>query len=103
MRSRTARTSRRRSSWPHHRRRGHPLGMTRDRPRAASMRSTVAPTLTPPEAPRRSGRLEERFRGRAERAIAKRRVFRYLASALLVTSVGAGILVRAIDHKDFHT
>jgi voltage-gated potassium channel len=30
-------------------------------------------------------------------------VFRYLASALLLTSIGAGVLVRAIDPKDFHS
>src|SRR4051794_24896771 len=87
-------------SWLHR----HPHRMTRQRRGAASMAGAVRPTLTPPEvAPRRSGRLEERFRGRAERAIAKRRVFRYLASALLITSILAGAVVRAVDPKDFET
>jgi voltage-gated potassium channel len=45
--------------------------------------------------------LEERFRHRAERAIAGRRVFRYLAIAMLVLSFLAGILVWLIDRKDF--
>jgi len=52
--------------------------------------------------PARAG-IEERFRHRAERAIANRRVFRYLASATLLLSLGAGILVRFIDPEDFPT
>jgi voltage-gated potassium channel len=52
---------------------------------------------------RHGARLEERFRGRAARAIANRRVFRYLACALALTSVTAGLVVRAVDPKDFHS
>jgi voltage-gated potassium channel Kch len=48
-------------------------------------------------------RIEERFRRRAGRAIANRRVFRYLAGAMLVTSVVSGVVVRIIDPDDFHS
>jgi voltage-gated potassium channel Kch len=47
--------------------------------------------------------IEGRLRGRAERAIANRRVFRYLAGALLVLSLASGVLVWLIDRRDFHT
>src|SRR3954447_9804700 len=71
------------------------------------MALAVPPTPTStderPAARRSGGRIEDRFRGRAERAIANRRVFRYLAGALAVTSIGAGVLVRLVDPKDFHT
>src|SRR4051794_23263654 len=88
----------------------HPHRMTPPAPPGASMSGVVPPTTTSPESPPpvrgrngRGGRLEQRFRGRAERAIASRRVFRYLAGALLVTALFAGVLVRAIDHRDFET
>jgi voltage-gated potassium channel len=71
------------------------------------MVAAVSHTVPSPEdaRPRRKrvGHVEDRFRGRAARAIATRRVFRYLASALAVTSIGAGVLVRAVDPKDFHS
>jgi voltage-gated potassium channel len=47
--------------------------------------------------------IEERFRHRAERAIANRRVFGYLAGATMLLSFGAGILVWIIDRRDFPT
>jgi hypothetical protein len=51
----------------------------------------------------RGARVQERFRERAARAIADRHVFRYLAGATLVLSFASGVLVRIIDHRDFHT
>jgi voltage-gated potassium channel len=66
----------------------------------------VSPPTVSPEDRRTAlprGRIEDRFRGRAQRAIAKRRVFRYLALMTVVTSVGAGILVRLVDPEDFAT
>jgi voltage-gated potassium channel len=48
-------------------------------------------------------RSHERFRGRAERAIAGRHVFRYLAGATVVLSAAAGVLVWIIDRRDFAT
>jgi voltage-gated potassium channel len=52
---------------------------------------------------RRAPRIQEHFKGRAERAIAGRHVFRYLAGATLVLSVAAGVLVWIIDRRDFAT
>jgi voltage-gated potassium channel len=40
---------------------------------------------------------------RAARAVSTRRVFPYLAGATAVTAISTGIIVRLIDHKDFHT
>jgi voltage-gated potassium channel len=47
--------------------------------------------------------VQSRFRRRAERAIADRHVFRYLAGATILLSFAAGVLVRAIDREDFPT
>jgi len=47
--------------------------------------------------------VEDRIRRRAGRAVASRRVFGYLAGATALVGIGAGILVRFIDHKDFAT
>ena len=47
--------------------------------------------------------IQERFKGRAERAIAGRHVFRYLAVVTVVLSVAAGVLVWLIDRRDFAT
>ena len=59
---------------------------------------------TDTERRRRPGdRVAEHFRHRASRAIANRTIFRYLASAMLVLSFGAGVVVWLIDRKDFHT
>jgi voltage-gated potassium channel len=52
---------------------------------------------------RRGPRIQERFKGRAARAIAGRHVFRYLAGATFVLSVAAGVLVWIIDRRDFAT
>jgi voltage-gated potassium channel len=52
---------------------------------------------------RRAPRAQERFKGRAERAIAGRHVFRYLAGATVVLSAAAGVLVWLIDRRDFAT
>jgi voltage-gated potassium channel len=52
--------------------------------------------------PARPG-IEERVRRRAERAIVGRQVFRYLAGALLVLALLAGVLVWIIDREDFPT
>jgi voltage-gated potassium channel len=48
-------------------------------------------------------RIAERFRHRAELAITRRRIFRYLAGAMLVLSLGAGVLAWLVDRRDFHT
>jgi voltage-gated potassium channel len=63
------------------------------------------PTVSPEDRRTASPRskIEERLLGRAQRAIAKRRVFRYLALMTVVTSVGAGIVVRLVDPEDFQT
>jgi len=59
---------------------------------------------TEDEPRRRPGdRVAEHFRHRASRAIANRTIFRYLASAMLVLSACAGVLVWLVDRKDFHT
>ena len=50
-----------------------------------------------------SERLLELFTRRAERAIATRRVFRYLAGAMLVLSLAAGVLAWLVDRRDFET
>jgi voltage-gated potassium channel len=52
---------------------------------------------------RRRRRTRARFQERAQRAIANGHVFRYLAGATVVLSVGAGVLVWLIDRRDFHT
>ena len=49
------------------------------------------------------GVISERFRRRAEKAIARRRIFRYLASALLVLSFAAGVLAWIVAREDFPT
>jgi hypothetical protein len=46
-------------------------------------------------------RIAEHFRARAERAIASRRVFRYLAGAMFLLALGAGVLVWLLDRGDF--
>ncbi len=48
-------------------------------------------------------RVEGHFRRRAERAIANRQVFRYLAGAMLLLSLAAGVIVSIIDRRDFHS
>ena len=48
-------------------------------------------------------KADTRIRDRARRVVANRRVFPYLASITAVLAVGVGILVRIVDHKDFHT
>jgi voltage-gated potassium channel Kch len=65
----------------------------------------------PPEAPddlrrERPGvldRVAEHFRARASRAIETRRIFRYLAGAMLLLSLGAGVLAWLVDRRDFAT
>jgi voltage-gated potassium channel len=44
-----------------------------------------------------------RFQRRAERAIANRHVFRYLAAAMVLLSVTAGVSAWLIDRRDFPT
>ncbi len=48
-------------------------------------------------------RVEDRIRRRAGKAVASRRVFGYLAAVTAIVGIGAGILVRFIDHEDFAT
>jgi voltage-gated potassium channel len=60
-------------------------------------------TATPRPRPLSRRRFEARFRGRAERAIAGRHVFRYLASATLILSIAAAVTVWLIDRRDFPT
>jgi voltage-gated potassium channel len=47
--------------------------------------------------------ITERLRRRAERAIARRRIFRYLAGSMLVLSLAAGVLAWIVDRRDFAT
>jgi voltage-gated potassium channel len=83
------------------------MWVTPPQPPGTTMTGDVAQTMTSPDGPpptrKRGGRMETRFRGRAERAIANRRVFRYLALITLTTTLGAGVLVRIIDRRDFHS
>jgi voltage-gated potassium channel len=59
----------------------------------------VKPATTRPyDAP-----VHDRFRRRVELAIADRHVFRYLAGATVVLSLGSGALVWTIDREDFPT
>jgi len=46
---------------------------------------------------------DNRLRSRVQSVVASRRVFPFLAMVTVVFAVGIGILVRFIDHKDFHT
>jgi voltage-gated potassium channel Kch len=46
---------------------------------------------------------DDRLRKRARHLVATRRVFPVLALLTAAFAVGVGILVRFIDHKDFHT
>jgi voltage-gated potassium channel len=59
--------------------------------------------MTRPQRPARAAGLQNRFRRRAEQAIADRRVFRYLAGATLVLTFASGFLVWTIDREDFPT
>jgi voltage-gated potassium channel len=53
---------------------------------------------------RRPGeRVQEHFKKRAARAISQRQIFRYLAGAMLLLSFAAGVIVRLVDRKDFHS
>lgn len=52
---------------------------------------------------KRRARRRSRFERRAERAIAQRHAFRYLALATVVLSAAAGVLVWLIDRRDFDT
>jgi voltage-gated potassium channel len=55
--------------------------------------------------PRRDSAIkaDQRLRNRAQRVVANRRVFPFLAAITAVLAVGVGILVRFVDHRDFHT
>ena len=48
-------------------------------------------------------RVLEHFRSRAQRAIERRRIFRYLTGALLVLSLAAGVLAWLVAPRDFET
>jgi voltage-gated potassium channel len=48
-------------------------------------------------------RADTRLRNRAQRVVANRRVFPFLAAITAVLALGVGILVRFIDQKDFPT
>jgi voltage-gated potassium channel len=64
------------------------------------------PSPAAPDPPERSGiseRILERFTRRAERAIARRRIFRYLAGAMLVLALAAGVLARLVAPRDFES
>ncbi len=67
------------------------------------MRSREATRSSGPRRRGRAPRIQERFKGRAERAIAGRHVFRYLAGATVVLSFAAGVLVWLTDRRDFAT
>jgi voltage-gated potassium channel len=76
--------------------------------RSPRVHETTLPRPSPGDRdrPGRSGipeRMAEQFRRRAERAITRRRIFRYLAGAMLVLSVGAGFLAWLVDRRDFET
>jgi len=53
--------------------------------------------------PERITESGDRLRSRVQRVVATRRVFPFLTVVTIVFAVGVGILVRFIDHKDFHT
>ncbi|MDX6684353.1 MAG: voltage-gated potassium channel, partial [Baekduia sp.] len=52
---------------------------------------------------RRKPHRRARFERRAERAIANRHVFRYLAGATFLLALVSGVTVWLIDRRDFHT
>jgi voltage-gated potassium channel len=51
----------------------------------------------------RATAADERLRKRAQHLVATRRVFPVLALITAAFAVGIGVLVRFVDHKDFHT
>lgn len=52
---------------------------------------------------KKAQRSHERWSERAQHFVTNRRVFPALAIVTALLAVGAGFLVRVIDHKDFHT
>lgn len=60
-----------------------------------------AEAVVPGEAP--NGSPERLIRRRVSRAVARRRVFPFLAGAITLLALGSGILARLLDHEDFHT
>jgi len=58
--------------------------------------------MNEPHSKRKEG-VEGRIRRRSGKAVAKRRVFGYLAVGTAVIGISAGILVTIIDHQDFAT
>ena len=49
------------------------------------------------------GRKSSRLQGRIANAVATRRVFPWLAGVTAVIAFTTGIIVRIIDHRDFHS
>jgi voltage-gated potassium channel len=52
---------------------------------------------------RRPGESGSRLQARIAKAVATRRVFPWLAGVTAFIAVSTGIIVRAIDHRDFHS
>jgi voltage-gated potassium channel len=76
------------------------------RPGPGAWTTIVAVGTEAMDKPRSAGRRtrrRSRFERRAARAIAERHAFRYLAAATFVLAAGAGVLVWAIDRRDFDT
>jgi voltage-gated potassium channel len=63
----------------------------------------VSRNAVDPQSHTRRPHRRARFEKRAERAIAKRHVFRYLAGATFLLTLASGVTVWLIDRRDFHT
>jgi voltage-gated potassium channel len=63
----------------------------------------VSPKAVDPQRDTRRPHRRARFEKRAERAIANRHVFRYLAGATCLLTLASGVTVWLIDRRDFHT
>jgi hypothetical protein len=63
----------------------------------------VSPKAVDPQRDTRRPHRRARFEKRAERAIANRHVFRYLAGATCLLTLASGVTVWLIDRRDFHS
>jgi voltage-gated potassium channel len=63
----------------------------------------VSPKAVDPQRDTRRPQRRARFEKRAERAIANRHVFRYLAGATFLLTLASGVTAWLIDRRDFHT
>ncbi|MDX6725799.1 MAG: voltage-gated potassium channel [Baekduia sp.] len=63
----------------------------------------MSPNAVDQQSDTRRPHRRARFEKRAERAIADRHVFRYLAGATVVLTLASGVTAWLIDRRDFHT